>query len=84
MPVESGGVRGTVAPADGAFHALAVSAKDTAEVSVTLGSFYIPDLKPGIYTVIVVAHPPYGNYVNNHVSVTSGNITDLGQIQLPE
>lgn len=83
-PYEAGGIRGTITPANAAFHALAVSNKDTAEVSIKLGSFLIPDLAPGTYTVIITPHAPFTGYVNNHVTVTDGSITDLGQIQLSQ
>ena len=80
---EAGAIRGRVTPADGAFHVMAISGRDTVTANITLGEFLINSVKPGSYIVIIDAHAPYRDVVRDGIVVTDGNVVDLGEIQLP-
>ncbi|MBX2925494.1 MAG: carboxypeptidase regulatory-like domain-containing protein [Chitinophagaceae bacterium] len=82
--IVDGSVKGTVAPADGAVRAWAISGTDTLKADVTDGAFEIGAVKPGTYQVIIEAKAPYKNASKDGVEVKEGEATDLGEIKLEQ
>jgi len=83
--MQTSSIKGTVAPADKAVNAVAISStnpSDSASAPVTNGSFEIQNVKPGEYLVTIHAMTPYGNATKTGVMVESGKTTDVGEIQL--
>ena len=80
----TGIIKGSITPPNGAEHVLAIAGTDTSETNINLGNFQFNDLKIGNYTVIIAAHAPYKNYVKSDVVVSDGSLTDLGQITLEQ
>ena len=78
----SGSIKGSVNPADAGVRAWAVSNKDTFRTIVADGIFVIADVKPGLYTLVVEARPPYKNGGVPEVTVVEGQIADVGEIKL--
>jgi hypothetical protein len=79
--VRLGSVKGTVNPTDAGVSAWAISPKDTFKSIVTNGMFIIPDVKPGLYTIVIEAKAPYKNGGRPDVTVADA-ITDVGEIIL--
>ena len=79
---EPGSIKGSVAPAEFAVKAWAISDKDTFQVKVDKGVFELKDLTPGKYNLIIEATTPYKSIGKQDVPVTEGKPTDVGQIQL--
>lgn len=79
---QEGVIKGRVTPAEGAYHAWAISNKDTLETAISLGSFQFSGIKPGTYKVVINAHAPYQDLVRDDVLVTDEAVVDLGDIQL--
>ncbi len=80
--IDTGSIKGTVSPADGAVQAWALSAGDTMRAPINNGAFSIDNLKPGDYRLIIEAKPPYKNQAKEGVSVKDGSPTDVGEIKL--
>ena len=78
----NGSVKGTVSPANKASMAWIVSSTDTLKVPVDKGVFEIRDIKPGIYKVIIEAKPPYKNAATDAITITDGQVIDVGEIKL--
>jgi len=79
-----GGIRGLIDPL-AALPAtiMAVMGTDTFTTSANAtGSFLIPGIPTGLYTVTIYPTAPYLNDTIQNVSVTSGTITELGTITL--
>ncbi len=79
---ETGSIKGSVNPADGATKAWALSATDTAKSDILNGAFEIANLKPGDYRLIIEAKAPYKNQAIEVVSVKDAQPTDVGVITL--
>jgi hypothetical protein len=84
MNIEGGSIKGTVTPADGASTAWAVSATDTLKDAIENGVFEITGAKAGTYTVIIEAKAPNKNTSKEGVVVTDGQVTEVGEIKLPQ
>ena len=80
--IQSGSIKGTVSPADGAVRAWAVSPTDTLRTNITGGAFTITKAKPGTYQVIIEAKAPYKNTAKDNVTVADGQPTDVGEFKL--
>jgi len=80
--IDTGSVKGSVTPADGAVRAWALSSTDTLKAAINNGAFEIADAKPGTYRLIIEAKPPYKNQAKESVTVTDGQVTDVGEIKL--
>ena len=80
--VDTGSIKGTITPAEGATRAWALSATDTLKAEIHLGSFVIANVKAGTYRVIIEAKPPYKNTAKDNVKVADNQPTDVGEIKL--
>ncbi|HTL09074.1 MAG TPA: hypothetical protein VL307_12470 [Chitinophagaceae bacterium] len=80
--VDTGSIKGTVVPADGATKAWALSATDTLRGDIQAGSFEITGAKAGTYRLIIEAKPPFRNTAKDNVVVTDGQPTNVGEIKL--
>lgn len=76
------GINGSIDPPNGARKIVAVSGKDSAFATPVDGMFFV-ETKPGSWTLIVIAAPPYKNAAMGNVRVTAGRSTDVGTIKLP-
>lgn len=81
--LQSGSIKGTVSPANGATAAIAISGMDTLKSAISDGAFNI-EAPSGTYKVIISAIPPYKDYIKTDVTVAEGNSTDLGEIKLEQ
>ena len=81
---QSGSIKGTVSPAEGASKAWALSSSDTLKADIANGSFEIANAKAGTYRIIIEAKPPYKNVAKDNVAVTDGQPTDVGEIKLAQ
>ena len=79
---DTGSVKGTVNPPDGAVRAWALSATDTFKTTISGGTFEIKGAKAGTYRIIIEAAKPYKNTAREDVVVTDGAPVDLGVIEL--
>jgi hypothetical protein len=75
-------VKGSVTPANGASRAWIISKTDTLNAPVIQGNFMITNVKPGNYTLMVEAIPPYKDSFKQDVQVVDGQPTDVGVIQM--
>lgn len=82
--VQTGSIKGTVTPADGAVRAWALSGTDTLKATIDKGSYEITGAKAGTYRVIIEAKPPYKNVAKDGVTVVDGQPTDAGEIKLEQ
>jgi hypothetical protein len=82
--LQTGSIKGTVNPADGAVRAWALSSSDTLRADIDKGTFEITDAKAGTYRVIIEAKPPYKNTAKDGVTVTDGQATDVGEFKLEQ
>jgi hypothetical protein len=80
--IETGSIKGTVTPADGATRAWALSTTDTLRADIQGGGFEITNAKAGTYRIIIEAKPPYKNTAKDNVKVTDGQPTSVGEIKL--
>ncbi|MBC7902780.1 MAG: carboxypeptidase regulatory-like domain-containing protein [Gemmatimonadaceae bacterium] len=83
--IQTGSIKGTVTPVDGAARVWAVSSTDTLKAAIEQGgTFVIGNAKAGTYRVIVEAKAPYKNQAKDNVTVTDGQPTDVGEIKLEQ
>jgi|SRR5579863_62781 len=75
-------VKGSVSPADGASRAWLISRHDTLNAPVIEGNFMITNVKPGNYTLMLEARPPYRDSFKQDVLVVEGQPTDVGVIEM--
>jgi hypothetical protein len=75
-------VKGSVSPANGANRAWLISKTDTANAPVIQGNFMITNVKPGNYTLMLEAKPPFRDSFKQDVLVVDGQPTDVGVIQM--
>jgi hypothetical protein len=80
--IETGSIKGTVSPAEGAVQAWAISATDTLKAPVANGMYEIPAAKAGTYKLIIEAKPPYKNAAKEGVAVMDGSATEVPEIKL--
>ena len=75
-------VKGSVSPANGAGRAWLISRNDTLNAPVIQGNFMITNVKPGNYTLMLEAKPPYRDSFKQDVLVVEGQPTDVGVIEM--
>jgi hypothetical protein len=75
-------VKGSVSPANGASRAWVISRHDTLNAPVIQGNFMITNVKPGNYTLMLEAKPPYRDSFKQDVLVVEGQPTDVGVIEM--
>ena len=80
--IDTGSIKGTITPADGATKAWALSTTDTLKADIQGGSFEITGAKAGTYRLIIEAKPPYRNTAKDNIAVTDGQPTNVGEIKL--
>src|SRR5450631_2971418 len=79
-PAWNSPVKGSVTPSDAGLRAWLISRSDTLNGPVIQGSFMITNVRPGNYTLIVEARPPYRDSFKQDVQVVDGQPTDVGVI----
>jgi len=82
VPIWEGGIKGTVAPAEGAAQILAIAGTDTLHAEISHGNFVFNKVKKATYTLWVKARPPYKDTSLENVAVIDSAITDVGEIRL--
>jgi len=75
-------VKGSVNPANAATRAWLISKTDTLNAPVIQGNFMITNVKPGNYTLMVEARPPFRDGFKQNVIVVDGQPTDVGVIEM--
>jgi hypothetical protein len=75
-------VKGSVTPANAASRAWVISRTDTLNAPVIQGNFMITNVKPGNYTLMVEAKPPFRDSFKQDVIVVDGQPTDVGVIEM--
>ena len=80
--IDTGSIKGTVTPADGATKAWALSSTDTLKADIQAGGFEITGAKAGTYRLIIEAKPPYKNTAKDNIVVNDGQPTNVGEIKL--
>ncbi|HEY9535204.1 MAG TPA: DUF4382 domain-containing protein [Mucilaginibacter sp.] len=81
----SGALTGMVSPAASAPMVYAIAGTDTVgSVADTTGKYYFPGLAAGSYQVKFVPVSPYAVKTVTDVSVTNGNVTDMGTITITQ
>ena len=75
-------VKGSVSPANGASRAWLISRRDTLNAPVIQGNFMITNVKPGNYTLMLEATPPFRDSFKQDVLVVEGQPTDVGVIEM--
>ena len=75
-------VKGSVSPANGASRAWLISRRDTLNAPVIEGNFMITNVKPGNYTLMLEARPPFRDSFKQDVLVVEGQPTDVGVIEM--
>lgn len=81
---QSGAIKGTVTPVESAPAVFAISGDDTVATSYAdeTGKFLLKGVLPGAYTVSFDPKDGYAPYQKTNVTVTLGNVTDLGEITI--
>jgi hypothetical protein len=76
-------ITGKITPGDAAELVWAVSGRDTVKTTPVpvMGSFSL-EVKPGTYTLIIVAKPPYKSAQVDNVKVETEQTVDVGEINL--
>jgi len=75
-------VKGSVSPANAASRAWVISKTDTLSAPVIQGNFMITNVKPGNYTLMLEARPPFRDSFKQDVLVVEGQPTDVGVIEM--
>jgi hypothetical protein len=75
-------VKGSVNPSNAAIRAWIFSRTDTLNSPVIQGNFMISNVKPGNYTLMMEAKPPYRDSFKQDVLVVDGQPTDVGVIEM--
>ena len=78
----TGSIKGMISPPNGGARVYAITKNDTAKTIIYQGMFMINELRPGTYTLLVEAIPPYKNQRKEFVMVNEGQETDIGYIVL--
>lgn len=82
--IKNGGIKGTVAPADGATEVIAISGTDTLRTVISNGSFTFGEVKPATYTLWIKGKLPYKDTSVENVAVIDSTVTDVGEIKLQQ
>ena len=80
---QTSGISGRISPKDAGEIMLAIQGTDTSK-TVPANGFFMLEAKPGIYKVIVDAKQPYKDVLVESIEVTTGKITDLGEIKVSQ
>ncbi|MDO3641403.1 DUF4382 domain-containing protein [Mucilaginibacter sp. L3T2-6] len=81
----SGALSGMVSPAVSSPQVYAIMGTDTVgAVADATGKFYFPGLSAGTYQVKFVPVSPYAIKTVNNVSVSTGNVTDMGTVSITQ
>lgn len=80
--VREGGIKGTVAPAEGASEVIAIAGTDTLRSQITNGTFVFGNVKKGTYTLWIKANSPYKDASIENVAVVDSATTDIGEVKL--
>jgi hypothetical protein len=75
-------VKGSVSPMNAANRAWLISKSDTLNAPVIQGNFMITNVKPGNYTLMMEAKPPFRDSFKQDVLVVDGQPTDVGVIEM--
>ena len=75
-------VKGSVSPANGVSRAWVISQHDILSAPVIEGNFMINNVKPGNYTLMLEARPPFRDSFKQDVLVVEGQPTDVGVIEM--
>lgn len=77
-----GALVGSVSSVNNAQRVWAIKGGDTVKVAITEGQFSITDLKPGNYTVLIEALPPFQHKSVSNVKIKDGLTTNVGTLTL--
>jgi len=79
-----GGITGAIVPPVGAYYVEAVNSTDTSGTLINnvTGEFLISTAMPGTYNVTFYANPGFTDKTIGGVTVTAGNITQMGAITI--
>lgn len=80
----TGGIKGTVSPAESAGTVWVYSGTDSTSAQTDQGVFEFPGLAAGTYKIVVEAKAPFKNYVKENIAVADSGVVDLGTIQLEQ
>jgi len=81
---QASGIKGTISPVEATVtNVWAIGATDSVKVVPVQGTFSL-NVKAGTYKLIVDAAEPYKDAVLERVEVREGQITDVGEIKLPQ
>jgi phage host-nuclease inhibitor protein Gam len=81
---QASGIKGTISPIEATVtNVWAISATDSVKVAPVQGVFSLA-VKAGTYRVIVDATEPFKDAILERVEVKEGQITDVGEIRLPQ
>ena len=78
---KTGGISGSIVPADGAILVWAIQTVDTVKAAPANGMFSLT-VKSGTWKVVVDAKEPYQDVMMENVQVNDGKETSLGEIRL--
>ncbi len=83
---QDGAIKGVVSPITATPAIYAIKETDTLATAYTdaTGHFLLRGLAAGTYTVSFVPNSNFENTQKEDVSVTIGQVTDLGTVQIPE
>ncbi len=82
--VQSSGIKGAIRPVDATVSGIwAMSGTDTVKAQALKGNFVL-QAKAGTWKLVVRASAPYKDAVMEGVEVKEGQITDVGEIKLPQ
>jgi hypothetical protein len=74
-------ITGKISPRDAADFALIIRGKDTLRTPLVSGNFF-QQVKPGKYTLIVLARNPFKNVMIRNLEVKHGRNLDIGELLL--
>ena len=81
---KTGAVKGTVTPRGAGLRAFVISATDSFKTVINDGLFIIPGVKPGTYSLVIEAKPPYKSVSRQNIMVPEDGTTDVGEIMLSQ
>ncbi len=79
----NGQVKGSVNPPDAAVRAWLFGI-DTVNTPVDKGLFEFQNIRPGHYGLMLEARPPYRNAIKDGITVSDGQLTDAGVIDMQQ
>ena len=81
---QDGAIRGTVIPVASTPAVYAITGSDTVATTYTddAGKFLLRGLEEGTYKVVFLPNSEYDTLVKENISVTVGNVTDMGEVTI--